>query len=103
MKRRFLLYRRKRGGKFYLEDTETGKQESLGTHDRAVAMAVVNARSESVRQPRLNLQIAKAYLAGTDSAVGTRTWQHALDTIIETKSGSTQDRWRRAAKEAALD
>jgi hypothetical protein len=31
MKRRFILYRRKRGGMFYLEDTETRKQESLGT------------------------------------------------------------------------
>jgi hypothetical protein len=51
----------------------------------------------------LNLQIAKAYLAGTDSGVATRTWQQALDAIVETKSGSTQDRWRRAAKEAVLD
>jgi hypothetical protein len=43
------------------------------------------------------------YLAGTDSSVSTRTWQNALDAIIETKSGPTQDRWRRAAKEKALD
>jgi hypothetical protein len=28
MKRRFILYRRKRGGMFYLEDTETRKQEA---------------------------------------------------------------------------
>ena len=27
MKRRFILYRRKRGGMFYLEDTEARKQE----------------------------------------------------------------------------
>ncbi len=103
MKRRFILYRRKRGGMFYIEDTETRKQESLGTKDRAEATALLNARNESVRQPQLNLQIAKAYLAGTDSGVSTRTWQNALDAIIETKTGSTQDRWRRAAKETALD
>ncbi len=36
-------------------------------------------------------------MAGTDSSVSTRTWQNALDAIVETKSGSTQDRWRRAA------
>ncbi|HWF18955.1 MAG TPA: hypothetical protein VG754_06780, partial [Verrucomicrobiae bacterium] len=48
-------------------------------------------------------QIAKAYLAGTDSGVATRTWQQALDAIVETKSGSTQDCGRRAAKETALD
>ena len=28
MKRRYILYRRKRGGMFYIEDTETRKQES---------------------------------------------------------------------------
>jgi hypothetical protein len=33
MKRRFILYRRKRGGMFYVEDTETHKQESTGTKE----------------------------------------------------------------------
>jgi integrase len=103
MKKRFRLYRRTMGGVFYVHDSETGKQESLGTRDRAEATTLLNARNESVRQPQLNLQIAKAYLAGTDSGVSTRTWQNALDAIVETKSGSTQDRWRRAAKETALD
>jgi integrase len=103
MRQRFILYRRKVGGMYYVEDTETRKQESLGTRDRAEAKALLNARNESVRQPQLNLHIAKAYLAGTDSGVSTRTWQSALDAIIETKSGSTKDRWQRAAKEKALD
>lgn len=103
MKRRYILYRRKQGGIFYLEDTETRKQESLGTRDRAEASVMLNARNESVRQPQLNLQIAKAYLAGSDSGVSTRTWQDALTAIIETKNGSTKDRWVRAAKEKALD
>ena len=91
------------GGVFYVHDSETGKQESLGTRDRAEATTLLNARNESVRQPQLNLHIAKAYLAGTDSGVSTRTWQSALDAIVETKTGSTKDRWRRAAKETALD
>ena len=82
MKRRFILYRRKLGGTFYVEDTETRKQESLGTKNRAEAMSLLNARNESVRQPQLNLQIAKASLAGTDSGVSTRTWQNALDAIV---------------------
>jgi hypothetical protein len=85
MKRRYILYRRKRGGMFYLEDTETRKQESTGTRNRAEATSLLNARNESIRQPQLNLQIAKAYLAGTDSGVATRTWQQALDAIVETK------------------
>src|SRR6267142_4783128 len=103
MKQRFILYRRKVGGMFYVEDTQTKKQESLGTKDRAEAKSLLNARNEAARQPQLNLQIAKAYLAGTDSGVSTRTWQNALDAIVETKTGSTKDRWRRAAKETALN
>jgi hypothetical protein len=37
MKRRFILYHRKLGGTFYVEDTQTRKQESLGTKDRREA------------------------------------------------------------------
>ncbi|HEV2331277.1 MAG TPA: hypothetical protein VGY56_21045 [Verrucomicrobiae bacterium] len=103
MKRRFILYRRKRGGMFYIEDTETRKQESTGTRNRAEATSLLNARNESVRQPHLNLQIAKAYLAGTDSGVATWTWQDALNAIIDTNSGSTQYRWQTAAKDKAFD
>jgi integrase len=103
MKNRFRLYRRKNGGRFYFEDCETGKQKSLGTRERAVAMTVVNARNEAFRQPHLNLQLAKAYLAGTDSGMTTRTWQNAFDAITETKHGSTQVRWRCAAKQKAFD
>ena len=103
MKRRFILYRRKRGGMFYLEDTETHKQESTGTRNRAEATALLNARNESVRQPQLNLQIAKAYLAGTDSGVSKRTWQDAFNAITENKHGSTQERWQRAVKQKAFD
>lgn len=89
MKNRFRLYRRYEGGMFYLHDSQTGKQTSLGTKDRAEAQRLFNARNESFRQPHINLQIAKAYLAGTDSGVTTRTWRHAFDAIIETKQGST--------------
>src|SRR5436190_8461400 len=79
------------------------KGGSLGTKDRAEAKSLLNARNEAARQPQLNLQIAKAYLAGADSGVATRTWQNALGAVVESKSGSTKDRWQRAAKEKALD
>jgi hypothetical protein len=68
-------------GVFYVHDSETGKQESLGTRDRAEARTLLNAPNESVRQLQLNLHIAKAYLAGTDSGVSTRTWQNVPPTI----------------------
>lgn len=85
MKNRYRLYRRPKGGVFYAHDSETGKQESLSTRDRAEAMSLLNAHNESVRLPLTNLQIAKVYLAGTDSGVSTRTWQNALDAVVETK------------------
>ncbi len=103
MKNRFRLYRRKKGRRFYVENCETGKQQSLGTRDRAEATAILLARNESFRQPQLNLQIAKAYLAGTDSGITTRTWQHAFAAITETKHGSTKVRWRCAARQKAFD
>ena len=103
MKRRFIIYRRKLGGAFYIEDTKTRKQESLGTKDRSEATTLLNARNEATRQPQLNLQIAKAYLAGTDSGVSTRTWQNAFDAIIEHKRKTTKERWERGARQEAFD
>ena len=103
MKNRFILYRRKLGGTFYVEDTQTKKQESLGTKDRAEATALLNAHNEAARQPQLNLQIAKAYLAGTDSGVSTRTWQDAFNAIIENKNGSPKERWQRGSRQKAFE
>ncbi len=102
MKRRYVIYRRKLGGMFYIKDTITRKQESLGTKDRTEATALLNARNESVRQPQLNLQIAKAYLAGTDSGGSKRTWQDAFSAIIEVKRGATRERWQRAVRQQAF-
>jgi hypothetical protein len=36
----------------------------------------------------LNLQIAKAYLAGTDNGIATRTWQQAIESLTSTKQGA---------------
>jgi len=82
---------------------ETAALQVDPDQDRREAETLLNARNEAARQPHLNLQIAKAYLSGTDSGVSTRTWQNALDAIIDTKTGPTKDRWQRAAKDKALD
>ena len=104
MKTRFrLTYRGERGRQFYCVDTETGKRFSLHTKDRDAAEQIVLAKNQAIRQPSLNLQIAKAYLSGTDSGVATRTWQMALNEIVDSKHGSTKERWFRGAKDKALD
>lgn len=104
MKQRFRLYRRSHGGRFYVHDSLTGKQESLGTTDRHEASRLLHARNEAAHQPLLNVQIARAYLAASDTNIGTRDWQSAMAEIIRTKQrGSTRQRYERAFKDKALD
>ena len=104
MKTRFrLIHRGDRGSTFYCVDTETGKRSSLKTNDRNSAKQILFAKNQAIQQPTLNRQIAKAYLAGTDAGMSSRTWQTAFDTMVERKHGSTRDRWERAIKNRALD
>lgn len=103
MKTRYRLIRRGvRNGAFYCVDKKTGKRTSLQTDDEDAALQIVEAKNQAQRQPVLNLQIAKAYLAGTDSAITKRTWQDAIAALIETKEGANQKRWRNAAKDQAF-
>jgi integrase len=97
-----LLYRGERDT-YFCFDTMARKRTSLHTNDRDAAEQIVLAKNQALRQPVLNLQIAKAYLAGTDSGVSSRTWNDALTSLVETKHGSTRERWQRAAKDKALD
>jgi hypothetical protein len=92
MKPRYRLVRRGERNMFYCLDSETRKRVSLKTHDRDAAEQIVLAQNQALRQPFLNLQIAKAYLAGSDSGVATRSWQEALEALIDTKQGPTRDR-----------
>ena len=104
MKKRYRLIRRgERGSKFYCFDTFTRKRTSLATSNQDEAVQIVQAKNQALRQPVLNLQIAKAYLAGSDSGVATRTWQQAMDALVATKQGENQIRWRTAIKDHAFD
>src|SRR6185436_19846706 len=103
MKQRFRLYRRKQGSRFYLQDGLTGKQESLHTTDRSEAVRLVHARNEADHHPGVGIQIARAYLVASDSAIGTRTWKEVMESIVETKQGTTQRRWEQAIRQEAMD
>jgi integrase len=103
MKNRYrLIQRASRGGAFYCVDAETGRRTSLGAADRDAAEQIVLAKNQALRQPSLNLQIAKAYLAGSDSGAATRTWAQALEALKDAKSGETRKRWLTAARDRAL-
>lgn len=103
MKQRFRLYRRKNGGRFYLHDGLTGKQESLHTFDREVARRLLHSKNEAEKQPAVNLQIARAYLATVDPAIGSRTWAYVMDEVVRLKQGETARRWQVAVKDRAFD
>jgi hypothetical protein len=47
MKNRNRLYRRKLGGVFYVHDSETGKQETLRTKDKATALRLLHTKNEA--------------------------------------------------------
>jgi integrase len=103
MKTRYRLTRRgSRGDTFYCVDTKTRMRTSLHTADADAAQQIVQAKNQAERQPILNLQIAKAYLAGTDNGITKRTWRDAIETLTATKQGANQERWRRVAKDKAL-
>jgi integrase len=101
MKSRFILFRR--NGVYYSEDTTTRKQSSLRTKEEAEALALLNAKNESFRQPVLNLQIARAYLTASDPAISARTWQTVMDQMQTHGKDSSRTRCTRAMKSRAFD
>lgn len=103
MRARYRLYFREKTGRYYIHDDLTGKQESLHTKDRATAERLFHSRNEAEKQPAINLQIARAYLAATDPQISTRTWQYVMDEMVKLKKHSTQHRWQTAVKDKALD
>lgn len=102
MKNRFRLIRRGERNQFYCVDSETGQRHSLKTSDRDAAEQIVLAKNQALRQPALNLQIAKAYLAGTDNGVSTRTWLNAIESLTSTKHDANKERWQRVVKDPAM-
>lgn len=103
MKTRFRLTKRgSRGDKYYCVDTQTGKRVTLNTSDPKEARRLIDARNEAQRQPMLNLQIARAYLIGSDGTRMKRTWDEAFLALTETKQGSNKERWQRAMKDKAF-
>lgn len=88
---------------YYCVDTQSGKRTSLGTRDGDEAQAIVHSKKRTLRHPTLNLQIARAYLAGSGEGMEIRTWQYVIDEIIRLRQGETRRRWLTASKDKAFD
>lgn len=81
MKTRYRMFRR--GNRFYVEDTDTGRQTSLETSNEAHAARLVAARNEAVEQPFLRLALARAYLSSHDPSLVQRKWRDVMEEFAE--------------------
>jgi integrase len=88
MKQRYWLF--KRGGVFYVQDTETGQQSSLDTRDSDEAKRIRAAKNEATARPTLGLTLARAYLAAYDPQMVERTWTQLMEMFCATGGPSTQ-------------
>jgi len=96
MKSRFWLFQRQ--GVFYVEDTLTGKQESLGTRDRSEAERIRCSKNEAAQQPFLGLALGRAYLAAHDPKLIQRTWEVVMDDFRQRGLPHTHRRRERAMR-----
>jgi hypothetical protein len=101
MKQRFWVFKRR--NIYYLQDSETGKQESLHTSDKHEAQRLHAAKNESVQQCMLNLALGKTYLSAHDPALINRTWNQVMDVFCSQKSQPSQERNQREMKSKPYD
>ena len=101
MKTKYTMFRR--GDVFYIQDTATGKQTSLRTKDETEARSLLNARNEAMRQPVLNLHLARAYLTASDPAFVERTWQTVMEQLQARGKDSSRERYENVFKSSAFD
>src|SRR5438552_11690394 len=94
------MYRR-RNRVFYWQENDSQKQGTLRTDHRGDAERLLNAMNESHRQPTLNLNLARAYLAAHDPKMATRTWQAVMDEMATHGIPSTQLRCARGFRSKA--
>jgi len=99
---KYRLYRR-RNGIFYRQENDSSKQGTLRTTDRREAERLLNAMNESHREPTLNLNLARAYLAAHDPKMAQRTWQAVMDEMATHGIPTTQVRCARAFRSKSYD
>jgi integrase len=99
---KYRLYRR-RNGIFYWQENNSSRQGTLRTTDRREAERLLNAMNESYREPTLNLNLARAYLAAHDPKMARRTWQAVMDEMATHGIPSTQVRCARGFRSKAYE
>ena len=102
MKNACRLFRRK-NGYYYLEDNNTGRQNSLGTDDMLEARKLLAAANDNRQAADLNLHLGKTYLAHADPTAAKRTWQDAINELCSHGKVTTQQRYAREFRSKAYD
>jgi len=102
MKNRYRLF--VRGSTWYVEDDETGKQESLRTKDRSEAERLCVAKNDALKTPMLNLALGRTYLAAHNPKLITRSWSDVMSEAAGIgRAESSLTRKAKAVKSKALD
>jgi len=99
---KYRLYRR-HNGVFYWQENDSSKQGTLRTNDKREAERLLNAMNESHREPTINLNLARAYLAAHDPKMAQRTWQAVMDEMATHGIPTTQERCARGFRSKAYD
>jgi hypothetical protein len=101
MKQRFYLYQRLE--MYYLQDSRTGKQQSLATKDKKAALRLLEIKRQTVDNPGFNQFILKTCLTTQDRLLPKRTWEGVMAQMQMHGKESTQTRCSRAMKCRAFD
>ncbi|HXI72554.1 MAG TPA: hypothetical protein VNN22_19600 [Verrucomicrobiae bacterium] len=94
-KQRYWLYRR--GGIYYIHDSETGVRESLLTRSKQEAEQIRTTRNMTAARPIIGMSLAKAYLTSQDPKLLARTWQDVMNEYCSRGKQETQEHHRRVA------
>ncbi|HSY10038.1 MAG TPA: hypothetical protein VK840_03905, partial [Candidatus Dormibacteraeota bacterium] len=101
MKQQVYLYRRR--GIYYLQDTKTGKQQSLDTKDRNTASRLLEIKRQTVADPGFNQFLLKTCLSTQDPQLSKRTWLTVMDQMQTHGKESSRDRCARAMQSAEFE
>ena len=100
MKQRFYLYQR--GDRFYIQDSRTGKQQSLETTDKQTALRLLEVKRQSTADVGFNQMMLKTCLTVQDPLLAKRTWEAVMEQMKTHGKDSTRRRCARAMQCQAL-
>jgi hypothetical protein len=93
MKSTYRMFKRRNRPTFYIENTITGEQKSLGTADEGKAQRLLNAQNEARHNSAMNLQMGTVYMTNADPKTATRPWQEAMNELSSHGKETSKERW----------